>query len=255
VGILPGSDPELAKEAVVYSAHHDHLGIGSPNDEGDTIYNGALDNASGCAQVLSIAKAFTELPEPPRRSIVIAFVAAEEQGLLGSAYYAQNPTVSAGRMAANINFDGGNIWGETKDITFIGYGKSSLDRVVDLYAGHQGRTVKPDQFPDRGFFYRSDQFHFAKVGVPAIYLDNGTEIVGHEPEWGREQREIWEAKDYHQPSDELTDDWVFGGMVQDARLGFFCGVHVAQTPELPAWNPGDEFEAARREALAALGGS
>jgi Zn-dependent M28 family amino/carboxypeptidase len=253
LGMLPGSDPALAREVVVYSAHHDHLGIGSPDAEGDDIYNGALDNAAGCAQVLAIAKAFTELPEPPSRSILIAFVAAEEQGLLGSAYFAQNPTVPAGLMAANINYDGGSIWGAASDVTFIGYGKSSLDRVVDLYAGHQGRTVKPDQFPDRGFFYRSDQFNFAKVGVPAIYLDNGTEIIGQDPAWGREQIEAWEAKDYHQPSDELTDEWRFDGMVQDAQLGFFCGVHVAERPELPEWNPGDEFEAARREALAAGG--
>lgn len=253
LGTLPGRDPELSKQYVVYSAHHDHLGIGNPNAEGDTIYNGALDNAVGCAQVLTIAKAFTRLPEPPRRSILVAFVAAEEQGLLGSEYFAQNPTVPAGRMAANINYDGGNIWGVTKDITFIGYGKSSLDQVVDFYAGQQGRTVKPDQFPDRGFFYRSDQFNFAKVGVPAIYLDNGTEVEGHDPEWGRQKIEEWEAKDYHQPSDEIRDDWVYDGMVRDSQLGFACGVDIADRSELPTWNPGDEFEAARLEALAALG--
>ncbi len=252
LGILPGRDPELKKEVIVYSAHHDHLGIGRPNEEGDKIYNGALDNASGVAQVLAIARAFIALPEVPRRSILLAFVAAEEQGLLGSAYYAEHPTVPAGRIAANLNYDGANIWGRTKDVTYIGYGKSSLDALVERFAGDQGRTVKPDQFPDRGYFYRSDQVNFARIGVPAIYLDTGTEFVGRSPEWGREQIEAWEGVHYHQPSDELDESWTFEGMIEDARLGFFVGVHLANQPDPPTWNPGDEFEAARKAALATL---
>ncbi len=252
VATLPGRDPELSKEYIVYSAHHDHLGVGKANDAGDDIYNGALDNAAGCAQVLAIARAFAAMPDKPRRSIMLSFVAAEEQGLLGSAYFAQNPPVPAGRMAANINYDGGNIWGRTKDVTYIGYGKSSLDAVVEMFAGEQGRTVKPDQFPDRGFFYRSDQFNFAKVGVPAIYLDTGTEFVDRPEGWGKEQIEAWEAVHYHQPSDELVDDWDFDGMIEDAILGFEMGLHLAEQDQLPTWNPGDEFEAARTEALAAL---
>ena len=252
VATLTGRDPELSREFIVYSAHHDHLGIGKPNDEGDAIYNGAFDNASGCAQVLAIARTFAALPERPRRSIMLSFVAAEEQGLLGSAYFAQNPPVPAGRMAANLNYDGGNIWGRTRDVTYIGYGKSSLDAVVEKFAGEQGRTVQGDQFPDRGFFYRSDQFNFAKVGVPAVYLDTGTDFIDQPAGWGREQIEAWEAVDYHQPSDEIAATWNFEGMIEDAVLGFQMGLHLAEHTELPTWNPGDEFEQARLSALAAL---
>ncbi|MGH9381184.1 MAG: M28 family metallopeptidase [Thermoanaerobaculia bacterium] len=250
-GLLPGSDPELGDEIVVYTAHHDHLGTGEPNDEGDGIYNGARDNASGTSAVLAIAEAFTRLPEAPARSVLFLFVAAEEQGLLGSRYYALHPSIPPGKIAANINIDGANIWGRTRDITYIGHGKSSLDQVVEAFAGIQGRTVKPDQFPDRGFFYRSDQFNFAKIGVPAIYLDDGTDFPGRPEGWGREQIERWTEVHYHQPSDELTDDWNFDGMVEDTRLLFHIGAYLAATPEMPTWNPGDEFEAARQQALAA----
>jgi Zn-dependent M28 family amino/carboxypeptidase len=252
-GLLRGSDPVLADEVVVYTAHHDHLGIGEPNDQGDDIYNGALDNATGCAQLLGIARALTEMAEPPRRSVLFLFVAAEEQGLLGSRFYAQSPTFPAGRIAANINLDGGNIWGRTADVAFIGYGKSSLDAVVEAAAARQDRKVVGDQFPDRGFFYRSDQFNFAKIGVPAIYLDTGAEFRDRPEGWGKEQIEAWEAVHYHQPSDELTDEWDFSGMVEDARLALECGLAVAQADEAPSWKPGDEFEAARLEALAAPG--
>jgi Zn-dependent M28 family amino/carboxypeptidase len=251
-GLLPGSDPRLRDEVVVYTAHHDHLGLGQPDDTGDNIYNGARDNASGCAQVLAIAEAFTALPEPPPRSVLFLFVAAEEQGLLGSQYYAENPSFSPARIAANLNLDGGNIWGATRDVTYIGYGKSSLDRVFEAAAAWQGRTVKGDQFPDRGYFYRSDQFNFAKIGVPAIYIDNGTEFVDRPPGWGKQQIEAWEEIHYHQPSDEFSDDWDFAGIIEDARLMFAAGLMIASQEELPSWRPGDEFEAARREALAAL---
>ena len=254
LGVLRGSDPELADEVVVFTAHHDHLGIGQPNSEGDAIYNGARDNASGVAQVLAIARAFGSLSEPPRRSILMALVGAEEQGLLGSAYYAQHPTFPPGRIAANINYDSGNIWGKATDLVFIGYGKSSLDEIIDTYAAQQDRFVQGDQFPDRGFFYRSDQFNFAKIGVPAMYIDGGTEIRDQEPGWGPEQMEAWEGVHYHQPSDELNDDWVFDGMIEDAQIGFKCGLHVAQSDGMPAWNEGDEFEAARLAAVAELGG-
>ena len=252
-GILPGSDPKLRDEVVIYTAHHDHLGVGEPDAEGDRIYNGALDNATGCAQVLAIARAFAALEERPRRSVMVLFVAAEEQGLLGSLYYALNPTVPPGRMAANINYDGGNIWGRTKDVTLIGYGKSSLDAIATAVAARQGRVVKPDQFPDRGFYYRSDQFSFARIGVPALYFDNGTEYIDRPAGWGKAQAEAWEARHYHQASDELTDDWNFDGMIEDARLGFYSGWLIAQADEMPVWNPGDEFEAARKKALAEVG--
>ncbi|HEV2853376.1 MAG TPA: M28 family metallopeptidase [Thermoanaerobaculia bacterium] len=249
LGLLPGSDPDLKDEVVLYSAHHDHLGVGEPDKTGDKIYNGAVDNAAGCAQLLAIAKAFTELPQRPRRSILIAFVAAEEQGLLGSEYLAAHPIVPAGKIAANINYDGGNVLGKTADLTYIGLGKSSLDKVVQALAASQGRKLLGDQFPDRGFFYRSDQFNFAKIGVPAIYLDNGTDYIGKPKDWGKKQVEDYEENRYHQPSDEYDPNWTYDGMIQDAQLGFYAGLAIATDPKLPAWNPGDEFEAARKKAL------
>lgn len=252
IGVLPGSDPELADEVVIYTAHHDHLGMaeptGIPGD--DLIYNGALDNASGVAHVLSIAAAFAALPAPPRRTVVFNFVGAEEQGLLGSQYYAAHPTFPPGKMAANINVDGGAIWGATRDMSFVGYGKSSLDAVVEEVASWQQRTVVPDAFPDRGSFYRSDQFNFAKIGVPAIYLRSGVDVIGQPAGWGAEQQNRFTDNDYHQPSDELTDAWNFDGMVQDAQANFLAGVRIANSDEMPAWKPGDEFEAARLRALA-----
>ncbi len=252
LGLIRGSDPELADEAVIYTAHHDHLGIGTPNEAGDTIYNGAMDNASGVAQVLAIARALQALPEPPRRSILVAFVGAEEQGLLGSKYYAENPTFPPGKIAANINYDGGNIWGHTHDVTFIGLGKSTIDEIVLSIAQSQGRTVKPDQFADRGYFYRSDQFSFAKIGVPALYLDTGTEFVDRPADWGKAQVNHYTDVNYHQPTDEYDDSWNFDGMIEDARLGFWTGLSIAISDEMPRWNPGDEFEAARLEALEAV---
>jgi Zn-dependent M28 family amino/carboxypeptidase len=250
-GLLPGADPKLKDEVVIYTAHHDHLGVGEPDQTGDKIYNGAVDNAAGVAQVLAIAKAFATLPKPPKRSVLFLLVAGEEQGLLGSEYYARHPTFPAGKIAANINYDGGNIFGRTTDLTYIGLGKSSLDTVVKGLAAKQGRTVVGDQFPDKGFFYRSDQFSFAKIGVPAIYLDSGTHFRGKLDAWGKETLEAWEAEHYHQPSDELTPDWNFDGMIEDARLGFEAGLEIANAAKLPTWNPGDEFEAARKAALGA----
>ena len=248
-GVMPGSDPTSNSEYVIYTAHHDHLGVGEPDAEGDRIFNGAMDNASGVAQLLAIGKAFKAMPTPPKRSIMLLFVAAEEQGLLGSKYYAEHPSVPPGKMAANLNFDGGNIWGRARDIVYIGKGKSSLDTYVEEIAKMQDRVVTADQFPDRGFFYRSDQFNFAKIGVPALYLDTGTDFIGKPEGWGKEQHEAYEAKSYHQPSDEIDDSWNFDGMIEDARLGFWVGLKVANAEEMPTWAPGDEFEAARQKAL------
>jgi Zn-dependent M28 family amino/carboxypeptidase len=249
-GLLPGSDPKLKDQVVIFSAHHDHLGIGKPDKTGDTIYNGAVDNAAGDAQVLAIARAYTSLPERPKRSLLFLFFAGEEKGLMGSLYYSLHPTIPPGRIAAIINYDGGNIWGKTSDVNLISQGKSSLDKVVEKVAATQGRIVRGDQFPDKGFFYRSDQFSLAKIGVPSIYLHAGTEFPGKPQGWGREQRDAWEAQHYHQPSDQLTPEWNFDGMVEDARLGFYAGLEIANDPKLPTWNPGNEFEAARKAALA-----
>jgi len=252
-GVLRGSDPKVADEAVVFSAHHDHFGIGEPDATGDKIYHGAVDNASGCSQLLAIARSLASLPERPRRSIVVLFVAGEERGLVGSMYYALHPSVPAGKIAANINYDGGNILGRTRDVTLISMGKSAtLDGIAQALAQRQGRVVKGDQFPDRGYYYRSDQFSFAKIGVPALYFEQGTDFVGRPAGWGRQKIEEWEDKQYHQPGDRLDDTWNFDGMIEDAQLGVFSGWLIAQADSMPAWNRGDEFEAARRKALAAV---
>jgi Zn-dependent M28 family amino/carboxypeptidase len=249
-GLLPGSDPALKQQVVIFSAHHDHFGIGEPDKQGDRIYHGARDNASGCAQVLSIARAFAALEPRPRRSVLVLFVGVEEQGLLGSLYYALHPTIPAGRIAADINYDGGNIFGRSRDVTLLSSGKSSLDNDVEAVAHLQGRVVIPDQYPDRGYYYRSDQFSFAKVGVPGVYLDIGLDYPGHPAHWGRQQKEAWELTHYHQPSDKIEPSWSFDGMIDDAQLGFLTGWLVAQSHEMPTWNAGDEFEGARQKALA-----
>ena len=250
LGLITGSDPQLKDEVVIYTAHHDHLGIGKPNEEGDAIYNGAFDNASGVGLVMAIAKGMKALPQAPRRSILIALVGAEEQGLLGSKYYAENPTFARGKIAANINYDTPNIWGHTHDVTFIGLGKSSLDQIVISVAAEQGRVVAPDQFPSRGSFYRSDQFSFARIGVPAVYLDPGMDFVDRPAGWGKAQINHFTDVNYHQPSDEYDDSWNFDGAVMDALLGFWTGLTIANADEMPTWNEGDEFEATRLEALA-----
>ncbi|MEW5877335.1 MAG: M28 family peptidase [Acidobacteriota bacterium] len=252
LGLLPGTDEKLKEELVVLSAHHDHLGVGPPDARGDRIYNGARDNAAGCAQVLVMAKALAELPTRPKRSILVAFVDGEEYGLLGSAYLAAHPPVPPGRIAAIVNFDGGNIFGRTRDVAHIGRGKSSLDAVLELAAAQQGRTVVGDPFPDRGSFYRSDHFSFARIGVPGLYFKSGTDYLGKPAGWGRQMAEQWEAQHYHRPSDELTPDWDFSGMVEDTELGFWCALRVANDPALPQWVPQDEFAPAREQALKAM---
>ncbi|XXF75858.1 M20/M25/M40 family metallo-hydrolase [Myxococcaceae bacterium GXIMD 01537] len=253
LALLPGSDPKLSKQVVLYSAHHDHLGLKEdPKPGEDAVYNGAVDNASGVAAMLSVARAFSQLPKAPRRSILFAAVAAEEQGLMGSGYLARHLPVPAGRIAANINIDGANIRGRTRDVTVVGLGKSTLDGFILAQARLQGRVVKADQLSDRGFFYRSDQFNFAKLGIPAAYFGSGMDFVGRPEGWGRQQRDLWEAQHYHQPSDELLPDWNLSGAVEDAQLAFLVGAQVARAPEMPRWNPGDEFEAVRLQSLKAL---
>lgn len=250
VGVLRGSDPKRAGEAVIYTAHHDHLGVkvaAAPG--GDGIYNGALDNASGVAGVLAIAQAFAELKERPARSVYFALVAGEEQGLLGSEWLALHPPVPAGRIAANINVDGIGFYGKTSDVGMIGLGKSSLDTDFTALARMQGRTVHGDEFPEKGSFYRSDQFNFAKAGVPAAYVKKGTDVTGR-PGLGKAMVEAYEKNDYHQPSDEFKESWDFSGAVEDMRLAFWLGVRAADAAEMPRWNKGDEFEAARLKALA-----
>ena len=252
IGKLPGRDPILGKEAVLYTAHHDHLGMREATKPGeDVIYNGARDNASGVAAVLAIARAMKAMPQAPRRTILFAAVAAEEQGLLGSAYLAAHPPLPVGRLAANINIDELGIWGRTRDMIMIGKGKSTLDTVVEAIAAAQGRRhIVGDQNPDKGYFYRSDPFNLATRGVPAAYLASGVEVVGKPAGWGTAQHAKYEETDYHQPSDELRPDWDLSGAVEDTQLLFYLGVKVAEGKNMPSWNPGDEFEAARKQALA-----
>ncbi len=251
LGFIPGSDPTLRSEYVVFMAHHDHLGLAAERDaDGDNIYNGAIDNASGTASLLTIARAMAAMP-PPKRSLLFAFVGAEEQGLLGSKYLAMHPPLPAGNMAAVINIDGINFLGKTHDLNLIGNGKSNLDAIVENVAGWQNRTVVPDYFPDRGYYYRSDQFSLAQVGVPGVYLHSGINVVGKPDGWGKQQLEAWVEKTYHQPGDEYDPDWDLAGAIDDAQLLMLVGLVVADQAEMPAWNAGDEFEAARKAAISA----
>jgi Zn-dependent M28 family amino/carboxypeptidase len=251
VGRLPGADPKRAAEAVVYTAHHDHLGINEDAKPGeDAIYNGAYDNATGVAALLAIAEAMVRSTPRPARSVLFAAVAAEEQGLLGSQYLAAHPPLPPGRMAVDINMDGINILGRTRDIEMIGLGKSTVDAIVEPLVKKQGRVLVPDQMPDRGFFYRSDQFNFAKVGVPAAYFKAGDDVIGKPAGWGKKQQEHFEKTDYHQPSDHMKPDWDFSGAVEDVQLFFQLGSVIANAPQMPEWRKGDEFEAARKKALA-----
>ena len=254
LALLPGRDAKLREQLVVITGHHDHLGVGEADASGDTIYNGAVDNASGVATVVAIAEAFAALPKPPRRSVLFAFVAAEEQGLLGSEYYAQHPTAPPGKLAANLNFDGAPIWGRTQDVAIVGRGKSSLEDVLALATARQDRVVVDEAFPDKGFYYRSDQLNFARIGVPALYFKAGIDVRGKPPGWGSEQQERWIATQYHQPSDEIDASWDLSGAVEDAQLGFWVSAAVAEADALPAWRPGDEFEAKRHAALGAARG-
>lgn len=251
IGRLPGSDPALAGHAVLFTAHHDHLGRkpGKPGE--DDIYNGAVDNATGVAGILGVAKAAAALPRAPARSLLFAAVAGEEQGLLGSRWLAAHPPIPAGRIDAEFNVDAMNVFGRTKDVTVVGLGRSSLDGLVAGVAAWQGRVVKGDAFPEHGSYYRSDHFELAKVGVPAAYIGGGTDFVGKPEGWGKENAQAWQRAHYHQPSDDWKDAYDLSGMVDDARLVFFSGVRAANTPAAPRWNPGNEFEPARKKALEA----
>jgi hypothetical protein len=254
IGILPGTDPKLKSEAVLYTAHHDHLGQRNPPVPGErNVYSGALDNASGCAVVLTIAR--SAAASPPKRSIVVAFVTAEEQGLLGSRYFAQHPTLPPGRIAVDINLDGINNKGRTSDLGVIGLGKSSVDEVIRSLAAAQGRTVHGDPYLDRGFFYRSDSFELAKVGVPGARIAGGPHFVGRPDGWGKEQQVAYERHDYHQPSDAYPaspGSWDLAGAVEDAQLQLLLGLRIGNAPAMPVWTKGDEFEKFRVAAASSV---
>lgn len=247
LALLPGSD--RADECIVYTAHWDHLGVSEPVD-GDSIYNGALDNASGTASLLEVAKAFTKLPAPPRRSILFLAVTAEEQGKLGSEYYAANPTFPVNKLVANINMDGMNVLGSMKDVLVVGHGQSELDDYLSVASKRHGRYVLPDTEPEKGYFFRSDHFSFAKIGVPALYAAGGFDHVEKGKEWAETTGKEWIEKNYHRPSDEYdTTMYKLSGIVEDARLLFEVGVEIAMEDRFPEWKPGSEFRAIREQQM------
>jgi Zn-dependent M28 family amino/carboxypeptidase len=246
---ITGSDPQLRNEYVIYTAHWDHFGTSTPVD-GDAIYNGARDNASGTAMLVEFARAFKAVQPPAKRTILFLAVTAEEQGLLGSEYYAKFPLYPLQKTLANINVDALNVWGRTKDLTIIGLGNSDLDAYTRDAAGDQGRVLKPDSEPEKGFYYRSDHFNFAKAGVPALNPDPGVDFLDKPAGFGAEKRDEWTTRDYHQPSDEIKDWWDLGGLADDGRLLFAVGYRVANAARFPEWSPGTEFRAIRERSLA-----
>ena len=252
VARLDGSDPKLRDEAVLYTAHHDHLGIGTPDATGDRIYNGAIDNASGTAVVLELARVWAATSPRPKRSIVFAMVAAEEQGLLGSEWYARQPAVPAGRTALALNFDAIFMIGRVRDITMIGVERTTFKRTAERITKALGLTIVPDQDPEQGFYYRSDHFSLAKAGIPAFSVDGGHEVFGKPADWGRKKADEYRAKSYHQPSDEIVSDWDWSSGVQMVELGFWLGWEAANAASMPNWLEGEEFRAARDRSLANL---
>lgn len=252
--LLEGSDPKLKEELVVLTSHWDHLGR-DPKLTGDQIFNGAADNASGTAALLEMAQAFGSLPVKPRRSILFLAVTAEEQGLLGAKHYATHPLYPLEKTLANINIDGLNTWGRTRDLAIVGFGNSNLDDLVREGAGFQGRQVGPEPTPEKGYFYRSDHFEFAKVGVPALYLEKEANVYVDKPaDYGRQKREAYIDKDYHKVSDDVKADWDLAGAVEDIQLMTFIAWRVAEGDKYPEWSPGTEFRQRRLDMLKRAGG-
>jgi len=245
VAKLTGSDPKLRDEAVLYTAHHDHLGIGRPDDRGDTIYNGAIDNASGCAILLDLAHVWANTKPAPKRSIYFASVAAEEQGLLGSAYLGQHPPVPAGRIALDLNYDAVPELGRVRDVVLNGAERTTFYPTAERITKAMGITISPDPEPEQGHYYRSDHFSLARVGIPSFSVNEGVKYKGHDEAWGLAQDEDYTQHHYHQPSDEYHAEMDFTGDGTMARFGFILGWQAATQPQLVKWEKGDEFEAAR----------
>ncbi len=246
VGAHAGSDPAVADEYVVFTAHWDHFGVGQPID-GDDIYNGAFDNATGTAGLLEIAESW--VAATPRRSALFIATTAEESGLLGSAYYVENPIVPLEKTLAVINMDGGNVWGPTEDMTIVGMGNSTLDDALIAVLADQGRTAVPDPEPEKGFFYRSDHFPFARAGVPSLYTDFGTVFVGKPGDFSDQVRADYNQNRYHQPSDEFDPTWDFSGAEQDFEALLQVALQIANGESWPEWREGNEFKAARDAML------
>jgi hypothetical protein len=240
VARVEGSDPELKSEHIIYSAHWDHLGT-DPKLTGDQIYNGAVDNAVGVAQLLEVARAFAALAHQPKRSILFLATTAEEKGWLGSRYYAQHPFVPLSKTVANINFDGGNLFGLTTDLTSSGYGLSTLDEALAQGARLQGRTFLNETIDDNGLYFASDQIEFAKVGVLAAFPFSGFDYVGKPKEYGEAKWEAYSKNDYHHVSDDVKPDWDFSGAAEDAKWMMIAGDLVAEDAQRPQWKAGSEF--------------
>ncbi|MDH7513662.1 MAG: M28 family metallopeptidase [Clostridiales bacterium] len=248
IALFPGS--KRPDEVVIYMAHWDHFGV-NPALEDDKIFNGALDNATGTAALIELAEAFKKLKRPPDRSIVFLSVTGEEQGLIGSEYYATHPVFPAAKTAAVINMDALNIYGRMKDITVVGYGLSELDAYIEAEAREQGRTVNPDPTPEKGSYFRSDHFPFAKQGIPTVYPSGGVDHIEHGREWTLTLIEKYTAEHYHKPSDEFDPNWDLSGAIDDLRLLFKVGFRLAMEPTFPNWNQGTDYRAKRDADMAA----
>jgi Zn-dependent M28 family amino/carboxypeptidase len=242
VGLLPGAD--RGDEIITITSHYDHLGVGEPVDD-DAIYNGAYDNASGTGMLIAMAEAFTRVEQPISRSILFIATAAEEQGLLGGEWYTQSPLFPLAQTVAEINVDGANLWGETNDIIVQGEERSELGAFARLRAAEMGLTLRPDAEPEKGFFFRSDHFPFARAGVPSLYFEHGRDFRGKPDGWGEQLMADYTASRYHGPKDEYLDEFVFDGAVQQANLVFLTALDIARGDSWPNWNADSEFRANR----------
>jgi Zn-dependent M28 family amino/carboxypeptidase len=248
IAMLPGSNPRMKDQAVLYSAHYDHLGI-HPEQAGDNIYNGAVDNATGCGVLLELARAYSLSAQRPGRSVLFASVTAEEQGLRGSEFLGKHPPVPAGSISLGLNFDALAPNGIPQEIEVSGAERTSFFPAVETAAKEFNLAIKPDSNPSAGHYYRSDHFSFARVGIPAFSVNEGMKFKGHDVEWGIQREREYNARHYHQPSDEFQADWDFSGVAEIARFGFNLGWKAATQPQVIGWQPGDEFEAARKASL------
>ncbi len=248
LGKLEGSDPKLKEEWVVYTAHWDHLGrhLDLP---GDQIFNGAIDNASGVASVIQLGAAFVKLNPPPKRSVLFMATTAEEAGLLGAKFYAEHPLYPLEKTLADINIDTVNPWGKTRDIEDLSNNNSTLDDMLAAAAKRNGRVMKPNSQPEKGGFYRADHFEFSKLGVPALYIGGGKEVIGKPAEFGQQKKDDYTAHHYHQVSDEVNPEWDLSGAAQDMQLLFEVGYQVANGNKFPEWKSGTEFKAKRDQML------
>jgi Zn-dependent M28 family amino/carboxypeptidase len=238
--MVAGSDPKLKDEVVIYSAHWDHFGIGNPVN-GDAIYNGAIDNATGCAVLLEMARAWAALPQKPRRSALFLAVTAEEGGLKGSEYYAAHPLIAPAKTALALNYDALYPWGRAQDVVITGAERTTVYALAQQLATRLSLAISPDAQPEAGHYFRSDHFSFAHVGIPAFSIGHATEFAGKPAGFGAKAYEEYNSKRYHQPSDEFQEDWDFTALQQAAEYGFLLGRDVANQDRLPGWRAGDQF--------------